>query len=197
MDLIKIEEKNIIFKYNDKNKEFNGNLNVTNISNKIILTKLFVNNLKNIIADITIQCIKPNESKSFNIIKQLDEVCEKEIKILLISLIIEKEINDYKEANKEFKKQDYKNIGQKNKIIGIFPKFNNDNKINEEKNNNLNTQTETEKNSEKEINKINNNNKVNEEKNITKMNNLNYYFIFISICIFLFSIIFGKTLFNK
>ena len=189
MDLIKIEEKNINFIYNEKKKEFNGKLNVTNISNKIVLTKLFVNNLKNIIADITIQCIKPNESKSFNIIKQLDEVCEKEIKFLLISIIIEKEINDYKEANKEFKNQDYKNIGQKNKIIGIFSKIND---------NNLNIKEKTEINKEKEILKTSNNSKINEEKkNVTKTNNSNYYFIFISIIIFFICIIIGKKLFSK
>ena len=189
MELIKIEEKNIIFKYNEKNKEFNGILNVKNISNKIVLTKLFVNNLKNIIADITIQCIKPNESKSFNIIKQLDEVCEKEIKILLISIIIEKEINDYKEAIKEFKNQDYKNIGQKNKIIGIFSKIND---------NNLNIKEKIEINKEKEILKTSNNSKINEEKkNVTKTNNSNYYFIFISIIIFFICIIIGKKLFSK
>ena len=189
MELIKIEEKNIIFKYNEKNKEFNGIFYVKNISNKIVLTKLFVNNLKNIIADITIQCIKPNESKSFNIIKQLDEVCEKEIKILLISIIIEKEINDYKEAIKEFKNQDYKNIGQKNKIIGIFSKIND---------NNLNIKEKTEINKEKEILKTSNNSKINEEKkNVTKTNNSNYYFIFISIIIFFICIIIGKKLFSK
>ena len=189
MELIKIEEKNINFKYNEKNKEFNGILNVKNISNKIVLTKLFVNNLKNIIADITIQCIKPNESKSFNIIKQLDEVCEKEIKILLISIIIEKEINDYKEAIKEFKNQDYKNIGQKNKIIGIFSKIND---------NNLNIKEKTEINKEKEILKTSYNSKINEEKkNVTKTNNSNYYFIFISIIIFFICIIIGKKLFSK
>ena len=190
MDLIKIEEKNINFIYNEKKKEFNGKLNVTNISNKIVLTKIFVNNLKNIIADITIQCIKPNESKSFNIIKQLDEVCEKEIKFLLISIIIEKEINDYKEAIKEFKNQDYKNIGQKNKINGIFLKMND---------NDLNIKEKTEIKKEEEILKTNkNNNKINEEKkNVNKNNNSNYYFIFISIIIFFICIIIGKKIFSK
>ena len=151
MELIKIEEKNIIFKYNEKNKEFNGILNVKNISNKIVLTK--------------------------------------EIKFLLISIIIEKEINDYKEAIKEFKNQDYKNIGQKNKIIGIFSKIND---------NNLNIKEKTEINKEKEILKTSYNSKINEEKkNVTKTNNSNYYLIFISIIIFFICIIIGKKLFSK
>lgn len=151
MKYVEINKKNVTFIYNEKTKEFYSKIEIKNIFNLNILSKLYINSSNTFISNPSVLFIKPNEMKEFNIIKK-NNIFNNEKKdiFLIINYPTKKDNLTYSEIKEEFNKIDKEKITikQKIKLEGIYLKNNidiiqnlDDNKINEsnEIDNNINS----------------------------------------------------------
>ena len=144
MKYVEVNEKNVNFLYDEKTKEIYAKIEIKNIFNLNIVSKLFINSSHTFISNPSVLFIKPNEMKEFNIIKKNNIFNnEKKDLFLIINYPTKKDNLTYSEIKEEFNKIDKEKITikQKIKLEGIYLKNNidiiqnlNDNKINDSNN---------------------------------------------------------------
>jgi len=141
MKYVEVNEKSVNFLYDEKKKEIFAKIEIKNIFNLNILSKLYINSENTFISNPSILFIKPNEIKEFNIVKKNNNFNnEKKDLFLIINYPTKKDNLSYSEIKEEFNEIDKEKITIKQKIIleGIYlknnneVKQNNDSKINED-----------------------------------------------------------------
>ena len=160
MKYVEVNEKNVNFLYDEKTKEIYAKIEIKNIFNLNVLSKLYINSDNTFISNPSILFIRPNEIKEFNIVKKNNNFNnEKKDLFLIINYPTKKDNLSYSEIKEEFNIIDKEKITIKQKIQleGIY--LNNNDDINQINDNNI-----------IESNKLDINNNNSFEKNISSNN---------------------------
>jgi len=160
MKYVEVNEKNVNFLYDEKTKEIYAKIEIKNIFNLNVLSKLYINSDNTFISNPSILFIRPNEIKEFNIVKKNNNFNnEKKDLFLIINYPTKKDNLSYSEIKEEFNIIDKEKITIKQKIQleGIY--LNNNDDINQSNDNNI-----------IESNKLDINNNNSFEKNISSNN---------------------------
>ena len=160
MKYVEVNEKNVNFLYDEKTKEIYAKIEIKNIFNLNVLSKLYINSDNTFISNPSILFIRPNEIKEFNIVKKNNNFNnEKKDLFLIINYPTKKDNLSYSEIKEEFNIIDKEKITIKQKIQleGIY--LNNNDDINQSNDSNI-----------IESNKLDINNNNSFEKNISSNN---------------------------
>ena len=160
MKYVEVNEKNVNFLYDEKTKEIYAKIEIKNIFNLNVLSKLYINSDNTFISNPSILFIRPNEIKEFNIVKKNNNFNnEKKDLFLIINYPTKKDNLSYSEIKEEFNVIDKEKITIKQKIQleGIY--LNNNDDINQSNDINI-----------IESNKLDINNNNSFEKNISSNN---------------------------
>ena len=166
MKYVEVNEKNVNFLYDEKTKEIYAKIEIKNIFNLNVLSKLYINSDNTFISNPSILFIRPNEIKEFNIVKKNNNFNnEKKDLFLIINYPTKKDNLSYSEIKEEFNIIDKEKITIKQKIQleGIY--LNNNDDINQSNDNNI-----------IESNKLDINNNNSFEKNISSNNSYSNLF---------------------
>ena len=182
------KEKVLEFKLNQKSGFEESEIIIQNISEGIVLSKIYINNFKNFKCNPNVLSLSKNSTIKIKVTKVNKdyEISNSDV-FLIVSYQPEnsKEIFDEKKINEIFKNNEIKEKGQKVYLIGY--KMNN--KKNEEKNKNEDELVKKIKELEKEVfeeGKIDEEipMKIGDEKNIKRKNSNFIYLIIFSLLVF-------------
>lgn len=112
---VSVKNTDLVFEYNEKYSRYVALIEIENICNKNVLTKLYLNSYQDYSASHSILLTKPKEKNSMKILMKKGLVPKKESgnKFVTVSVPYEKEEENLEEIKNDFKAINYKEIGQK------------------------------------------------------------------------------------
>lgn len=112
---VSVKNTNLVFKYNEKYSRYIALIEIENIDQKNVITKLFMNSYQDYSASPSVLLTKPKEKNTMKILMKKGLVPKKESgnKFVTVSVPCEKEDENIQEIKSEFKKIHSKEKGQK------------------------------------------------------------------------------------
>lgn len=112
---VSVKNTDLVFKYNEKYSRYIALIEIENICNKNVVTKLFMNSYQDYSASPSVLLTKPKQKNTMKVLMKKGLVPKKESgnKFVTFSVPYEKEDENIEEIKSDFKKIKFKEIGQK------------------------------------------------------------------------------------